>query len=107
MFYTDFVPGRFNRFADRVLGPGATTEQKDDLRKQLDKLVKVGKELGYTMSTDRFRLFFATLSAGQPTKESTTKRSPFDAEMALREVPRSMPTWRMSAIFKSLSSSIR
>src|SRR5438270_5789687 len=50
------------------------------------------------MSTDRLRIFFATMSAGQPTKESTTKRSPFDAEMALREVPRSMPTWRMSAI---------
>ena len=50
--------------------------------------------------------FFATMSAGQPTKESTTKRSPFDAEMALREVPRSMPTWRMSAIFKSLLSHI-
>src|ERR1051326_1913292 len=50
------------------------------------------------MSTDRLRIFFATMSAGQPTKESTTKCSPFDAEMALREVPRSMPTWRMSAI---------
>ena len=33
------------------------------------------------------------MSAGQPTKLSTTKRSPFDAEIALREVPRSIPTW--------------
>src|SRR5687767_10909006 len=38
------------------------------------------------------------MSSGQPTKLSTTKRSPFDAEMALREVPRSIPTWRISAI---------
>ena len=29
---------------------------------------------------------------GQPTKLSTTNCSPFDAEMALRDVPRSMPT---------------
>ena len=49
----------------------------------------------------RLRTFFATMSAGQPTKLSTTKRSPFDAEIALREVPRSIPTWRISAIRSS------
>ena len=34
----------------------------------------------------------ATMSAGQPTKLSTTYCSPFDEEMALRDVPRSIPT---------------
>src|SRR5687768_12074013 len=50
------------------------------------------------MRTSRFRTFRATMSRGQPTKLSTTKRSPLDAEMALLEVPRSMPTLRISAI---------
>src|SRR5690349_10198501 len=40
----------------------------------------------------RFRTFRATRSAGHPTKLSTTIRSPADVEIALREVPRSMPT---------------
>src|SRR5215212_5553189 len=47
--------------------------------------------------TSRLRTLRATMSSGHPTKLSTTKRSPFDAEIALRDVPRSMPTWRMSS----------
>ena len=38
----------------------------------------------------------ATRSAGQPTKLSTTTRSPADVEIALRDVPRSMPTVKTS-----------
>jgi hypothetical protein len=33
--YTLYVPGRFDRFATRVLGPGASKAKKDDLKKQL------------------------------------------------------------------------
>src|SRR3954453_10902496 len=51
----------------------------------------------WPMRTSRLRTFRATMSAGQPTKLSTTKRSPFDAEIALREVPRSMPTCSSSS----------
>src|SRR5258706_2193029 len=43
-------------------------------------------------STSRLRILRATRSAGQPTKLSTTMRSPVDVVMALRDVPRSMPT---------------
>src|SRR6185369_6505548 len=43
-------------------------------------------------STSRLRILRATRSAGQPTKLSMTMRSPVDVEIALREVPRSMPT---------------
>ena len=34
--YTLLVPGRFDRFADRVLGPGASKAQRDELRKGLE-----------------------------------------------------------------------
>src|SRR5438876_8587235 len=56
------------------------------------------------MRTVRLRIFFATMSAGQPTKLSTTKRSPFDAEMELLEVPRSIPTWRICDVAIPLCS---
>ena len=39
----------------------------------------------------------ATRSAGQPTKLSTTNCPPLEDEMALREVPRSMPTLNASS----------
>jgi hypothetical protein len=39
LLYTLYVPSRFNRFADRVLGTGASSEAKSDLRKQLDQIV--------------------------------------------------------------------
>src|SRR5688572_15288219 len=48
------------------------------------------------MSTVLLRTFFATMSTGHPTKLSTTNFSPFDAEIALRDVPRSIPTWSIS-----------
>ena len=34
--YTHVLPGRFARFAERVLGPGATDDAKSNLRKQFD-----------------------------------------------------------------------
>jgi hypothetical protein len=39
LLYTWYVPYRFDRFADRVLGPGPSDEAKSDLRKQLDPVV--------------------------------------------------------------------
>src|SRR5262249_33255215 len=53
-------------------------------------------------STSRLSIFLATRSAGQPTKLSMTTRSPVDVEMALREVPRSIPT--VNTPFASLAA---
>jgi hypothetical protein len=39
LLYTRYVPFRFDRFADRVLGPGASDEAKAALRKQLEPVV--------------------------------------------------------------------
>jgi hypothetical protein len=39
LLYTWYVPGRFDRFADRVLGPGASDDAKAALHKQLDPVV--------------------------------------------------------------------
>jgi hypothetical protein len=36
MAFTRYVPGRFSRFADRVLGPGAGQTERDKLRKDLE-----------------------------------------------------------------------
>lgn len=38
VLFTRLLPGRFDRFADRVLGPGASKEAKAELRAQLDKV---------------------------------------------------------------------
>ena len=43
--YTDFVPFRFGRFADRVLGEDHTSEERAALKKQLATLLKNGKQL--------------------------------------------------------------
>jgi hypothetical protein len=45
LLYTWYVPSRFERFADRVLGAGASEEAKSDLRKQLDPVVMQVKEI--------------------------------------------------------------
>ena len=39
LLYTRYVPSRFDRFANRVLGPGASDEGKSGLRKQLEPVV--------------------------------------------------------------------
>jgi mono/diheme cytochrome c family protein len=44
--YTRWVPGRFARFAERVLGPGASNEAKSNLRKQFDPVYEQIKEVG-------------------------------------------------------------
>jgi mono/diheme cytochrome c family protein len=44
--YTRWVPGRFARFAERVLGPGASDEAKSNLRKQFDPVYEQIKEVG-------------------------------------------------------------
>ena len=44
--YTRWVPGRFARFAERVLGSGASDEAKSKLRKQFDPVYEQIKEVG-------------------------------------------------------------
>jgi hypothetical protein len=39
LLYTWYLPPRFTRFADRVLGPGASEQAKSDLRKQFQPVV--------------------------------------------------------------------
>lgn len=43
--YTDVLPGRFARFADRVLGPGASDDAKSNLRKQIDPVYSQVREV--------------------------------------------------------------
>jgi len=44
--YTHIVPGRFARFADRVLGPGASDNAKSNLREQFNAVYKQVREVG-------------------------------------------------------------
>jgi hypothetical protein len=44
MAFTDINPLRFNRFAARVLGPGANDQAKDALRTQLKQTLDLGKK---------------------------------------------------------------
>lgn len=44
--YTHLLPGRFARFAERVLGPGASDQAKSTLRKQFDAVYEQIKEVG-------------------------------------------------------------
>ncbi|MFY9802337.1 MAG: di-heme-cytochrome C peroxidase [Candidatus Acidiferrales bacterium] len=43
--YTHVLPGRFARFADRVLGPGASDDAKSNLRKQFDPVYSQVREV--------------------------------------------------------------
>jgi cytochrome c5 len=43
--YTHFLPWRFARFADRVLGPGASDDAKSTLRKQFDAVYQQVSEV--------------------------------------------------------------
>jgi mono/diheme cytochrome c family protein len=46
LLYTRWVPFRFNRFADRVLGVGASKEAKSNLKSQLDDVIAQFKAIG-------------------------------------------------------------
>jgi hypothetical protein len=46
ILYTHFMPWRFARFAERVLGPNASDEAKSDLRKQFDVVYEQIKDVG-------------------------------------------------------------
>lgn len=41
--YTVYVPGRFDRFADRVLGPNHSDAERDQLKKTLKAFLKAGE----------------------------------------------------------------
>ena len=45
LVYTKYVPFRFGRFADRVLGPNYTPKQEADLKRRFDGLLEKGKKL--------------------------------------------------------------
>ena len=45
LMYTRYVPFRFDRFAGRVLGPGASDAAKSELRTQLDQVLAVIKNI--------------------------------------------------------------
>jgi cytochrome c5 len=41
LFYTKYVPFRFDRFAERVLGPGASSAAKSELKTQFDEVLQL------------------------------------------------------------------
>src|SRR5271168_166393 len=45
LFYTRWMPFRFGRFADRVLGPGASPVAKSELKSQLIKVLADDKKI--------------------------------------------------------------
>ncbi len=45
LVYTKYVPFRFGRFAERVLGPGHTEAQRAELEQRLDDLIALGKTI--------------------------------------------------------------
>jgi hypothetical protein len=45
LLYTKYIPFRFDRFAERVLGPGATDEAKASLKTQLDSVLAEVKKV--------------------------------------------------------------
>lgn len=50
LFYTNYVPGRFGRFADRVLGPDHSAADRARLQDQLAALLKEGPRVLQQMS---------------------------------------------------------
>jgi mono/diheme cytochrome c family protein len=42
---TRYLPGRFSRFAERILGPDATDEDRDVLKDQIDQVLKQYKQV--------------------------------------------------------------
>ena len=40
LLYTRYLPGRFGRFADRVLGENSTVEERETLKYQIDQVLK-------------------------------------------------------------------
>jgi len=48
--YTDMIPGRFGRFADRVLGPDHTDAQAAALRAELKALIALGEQVTQQMA---------------------------------------------------------
>jgi hypothetical protein len=46
IIYTHWVPGRFARFAERVLGPGASDDAKSNLRGQFNAVYKQVRDVG-------------------------------------------------------------
>ena len=45
LLLTRYLPGRFNRFAERILGPDATLDDREALKNQLDQVLKQYKQV--------------------------------------------------------------
>ncbi|MDU2925260.1 MAG: cytochrome C, partial [Bradyrhizobium sp.] len=55
MLFTQYVPGRFSRFADRVLGPNATDAERETLKKGL----KAATDFALTMQAKNYQTAIA------------------------------------------------
>ena len=55
MLFTQYVPGRFSRFADRVLGPNATDSERETLKKGL----KAATDFALTMQAKNYQTAIA------------------------------------------------
>ena len=45
LLLTRYWPGRFDRFAERILGPGATLDDRETLKNQLDQVLDQYKQV--------------------------------------------------------------
>jgi mono/diheme cytochrome c family protein len=45
LLYTRILPGRFSRFADRILGPDSTVEERQELKFQIDQVLNQYKQV--------------------------------------------------------------
>jgi hypothetical protein len=66
LFFTKILPGRFNRFADRILGPDSTLDERETLKFQLNQVLdqyKAVKDLEQVVATQSIEEGYGRLDA--------------------------------------------
>jgi mono/diheme cytochrome c family protein len=66
LFFTKILPGRFNRFADRILGPDSTLDERETLKYQLDQVLnqyKAVKDLEQVVASQSIEEGYGRLDA--------------------------------------------
>ncbi len=66
LFFTKILPGRFSRFADRILGPDSTVDERETLKYQLGQVLnqyKASKDLEQLVATQSIEEGYGRLDA--------------------------------------------
>ena len=66
LFFTKILPGRFSRFADRILGPDSTLDERETLKYQLDQVLnqyKAVKDLEQVVASQSIEEGYGRLDA--------------------------------------------